>query len=143
MASAAQIKELLRSHGKGNDDRFYAVALQVAASEARAGHAKLANEIRTLVENAQQSSRSFQAQSNVLHVARPKGEVAELLETVSVEVRTNDLILSSALRERIDRILLEQRNINSIREHNLTPRQRLLFTGPPGCGKTMTANAIA
>jgi SpoVK/Ycf46/Vps4 family AAA+-type ATPase len=142
MASATQIKELLKSHGQANDDRFYAVALQVAASEARAGHTKLAAEIRELVDKSQRSTNPHQVQSNVLHVARPKGEVADLLETVYVEVRTNDLILPDVLRDRVNRILIEQRNINTIREHNLNPRQRLLFTGPPGCGKTMTANAI-
>jgi SpoVK/Ycf46/Vps4 family AAA+-type ATPase len=44
------------------------------------------------------------------------------------------------LRERIERILQEQRNLNRLKEYNLRPRQRLLFTCPPGCGKTMHLN---
>lgn len=35
MASAAQIKELLKTHSEGNDERFYAIAMQMAAAEAR------------------------------------------------------------------------------------------------------------
>ena len=143
MASATQIKQLLKSHGQRNDERFYAVALQVAAAEARAGHAKFAQEIRDLVDKSRKSSNENRVLSNVLHVARPKGEVADLLETVHTEVRASDLILPDVLKDRVNRVLIEQRNISAIREHNLTPRQRLLFTGPPGCGKTMTASAIA
>ena len=42
MATGAQIKAMMESHAEGDDSRFYAVASQVAASEARKGHDKLA-----------------------------------------------------------------------------------------------------
>ena len=41
MASAEQIKALLKSHVDGDDDRFFSVAMQVATHEARLGHGKL------------------------------------------------------------------------------------------------------
>ena len=37
MASAEHIKALFRSHLDGDDDRFFSVAMQVAAHEARLG----------------------------------------------------------------------------------------------------------
>ena len=40
-------KALLKSHIDGEDDRFFSVAMQVAAHEARLGHGKLATELRT------------------------------------------------------------------------------------------------
>ena len=46
MASAEQIKALLKSHIKGDDERFLSVAMQVAAHEAKLGHGKLAVELR-------------------------------------------------------------------------------------------------
>lgn len=46
MASAAQMMALLQSHADGNDEHFYAIALQVAAHEAKLGHDKLAGEIQ-------------------------------------------------------------------------------------------------
>lgn len=134
---------MLESHGLGDEERFYAVALQVAAAEARRGHDHLAQEIRTLVEQAKSRRTNRGATSSLLHVARPQGEAAELLDEIHNERHVRDLILSPPLRDRINRILEEQRHLTRLKEHGLRPRQRLLFTGPPGCGKTMTACALA
>ena len=38
MAKADQIKALIRSHAEGDDPRFYAIAMQVAAQAVRSGH---------------------------------------------------------------------------------------------------------
>jgi SpoVK/Ycf46/Vps4 family AAA+-type ATPase len=134
---------MLQSHGTGDNERFYSVALQVAAAEARRGHIQLASEIRDLVEKAKLKNRSQKATANVVHLAQPQGEAAELLEQVQDNRRVTDLILSKPLKDRIMRILEEQHNLSRLKEFGLRPRQRLLFTGPPGCGKTMTAAALA
>ena len=46
MATAEQIKALLDSHAEGDEERFYAIALQMAAHAARQGHGPLAQELR-------------------------------------------------------------------------------------------------
>ena len=50
MASGEQLKALLKSHAEGDDDGFFSVAMQVAAHEARRGHGRLAEELRTLID---------------------------------------------------------------------------------------------
>ncbi len=51
-ASADHIKALVKSHGSGDDQAFYAVALQVAAKAARQGHHRFAADVKELVDNA-------------------------------------------------------------------------------------------
>ncbi len=143
MATATQIKALLQSYGTEDEERFYGIALQVAAAEARRGHEALAQEIRQLVDKAKLRRSNKSATANITHVARPQGEAADLLEEIPSDLRYSDLILSQSLQMRIARVLDEQRHLGRLKEHGLRPRQRLLFTGPPGCGKTMTASALA
>ena len=40
MATSDQLKALLKSHLDGDEDRFYSIAMQIAATEARSGHGK-------------------------------------------------------------------------------------------------------
>jgi hypothetical protein len=49
MATADQVKALIRSRADGDDTRCYAIATQVAAQAACTGHGKFAQELRDLV----------------------------------------------------------------------------------------------
>src|SRR6266511_5674282 len=52
VATGEQLKALVKSYIDGDEERFFALALQVAAHEARRGHGKLAQEIRELIDRA-------------------------------------------------------------------------------------------
>lgn len=47
MASGEHLKALVRSHIKGDDSHFLAVAMQLAAHEAKQGHGKLAQDLHS------------------------------------------------------------------------------------------------
>lgn len=143
MATATQIKALLASHSAGDDNRFHAVALQVAAAEARRGHQKLADELRDLVNESRRKVAAETASQKVHSLSVPQGEAGELLEQTETHLKLTELVLEDSLRDRVNRIVQEQKNLSRLKERNLRPRQRLLFTGPPGCGKTVTAAALA
>jgi hypothetical protein len=55
VASSEQIKALLKSHAAGDDERFRAVALQIAAHSAKKGDIELATELRALVDQARRA----------------------------------------------------------------------------------------
>jgi SpoVK/Ycf46/Vps4 family AAA+-type ATPase len=143
MASSEQIKALLRSHAEGDEDRFYAVALQVAAQAARQGHARLAQELRDLVDTAREPKPVPTGVTPPVPVAQPRGELAGLVSVAYPKVRVADMVLAADVRARIDRVLREQRQREKLRAYGLSPAHRVLLVGPPGCGKTMTAAALA
>lgn len=142
MASADQIKALLKSHLEHDDERFFSVAMQVAAHEAKLGHGQLAIELRDMVDSAK-ARLVPGASGKLLALAKPRGELANLLSVTYPKSRLTDMVLDSKALAQLQQVIKEQRQFARIREHGLAPRRKLLLIGPPGTGKTMTASVLA
>jgi SpoVK/Ycf46/Vps4 family AAA+-type ATPase len=143
MTTARHIVTLLKSHIDGDEDRFLATAMQLAAHEARQGHGKLAQDLKELVDAAKVKGSTMPREVRAVPLVQPKGELASLLNARYPDLRLTEMILSDAIRGRLERVLREQRQQQNLREHGLQPRRRLLLVGPPGSGKTMTAAVLA
>ena len=134
MATAEQIKSLIRAHFSEQPEQFFTTALQVAAHEARRGHSGLAHEIRSLVDKAKScSARVIPFTPDLNHL---------VLTSAPVE-RLGFLVQSDELRGRIVRILREYRQKAKLEKHGLSHRRKILLAGPPGTGKTLTAAVLA
>lgn len=141
MSTADQLKALLASHAEGDEAQFFAVAMQIAASEARAGHGKLAEELRSLIDKAK--SRPAFDSKGPIPLARPRGELADVLTASYPAIKLPDMVLGQTLEKRLGRVVREHKAVRNIRARGLSPRRKLLLVGPPGTGKTMTASALA
>ena len=136
--SGEHVKALVRSHASGDDEAFYSVALQVAAQAARQGHHRLASDLKTAVEHSR-----TERPRKVTSIAQPRGDLSELVIASHPTVGLKDLVLPEELGSQVRRILSEQRQRKNLLDHGFEPSHRLLFEGPPGTGKTMTAAVLA
>lgn len=139
MSQSEQLKALVQSHRDGDDEHFYSVALQLAALEARKGNAKLAEEIKRLVD----ASRMRPQATKAVALHQPRGELAQVLAASYPAQRLADLVADEALSRQLQRVVREQRHLARLSTHGLSPRRKLLLVGPPGTGKTLTASALA
>jgi SpoVK/Ycf46/Vps4 family AAA+-type ATPase len=142
MATGSQLKALLKSLEQGDEERLYSIGLQMAAHEARLGHGKLALDMRELLD-AIRARRQTASERQPIPLVQPKGELAGILSVSYPEMRLDDMILSGDTEARLRRVILEQRQQMKLRDHGLHPRAKLLLTGPPGSGKTLTAKTLA
>lgn len=133
MATADQIKGLIKAHIDSDNDKFKTVVLQIAAYEAKHGHDTFARELK------QTADKIGKTKGTVLRLNNPNGMF--LMEIPSN--RLNDLIVSEELSNRIFRILSEFRNKSKLEKYGLSNRRKILLEGRPGTGKTFTASVIA
>ena len=138
-ATADHVKALVKSHGSGDDQAFYSVALQVAAKAARQGHHRFATDLKSLVDAGKAESN----RGAVTALAQPRGELADLVVATYAHDQLKDLIAPAHLIGSLSHVIAEQRQRHSLMDQGFNPVHRLLLEGPPGTGKTMTAAVLA
>ena len=142
MATAQQVKALLKSYSDVDSEHFVSVALQIAANAARSGKGKLAQDLRELVDTIKNRQASGKISGSV-SIARPSGELASLLAASFPKTRLSEMVLDSSTREPLEKMVREYHHHDKLQSHGYSARRKLLLVGPPGCGKTMTASALA
>lgn len=134
MATANQLKTLIKSHFDDNSEKFNTVALQIAAYEAKLGHINLANDIRKIIDAEKFNKPKFR---NI------DPSLQGLLLEIHPQEHLVDLVVDPQIKKRIERIINEFTYRDKLFRHNLENRRKILFSGHPGTGKTMTASVIA
>lgn len=143
MASSKQLIAMIRSHAAGDDERFLAIADHIASDARKAGHHRMADEIGTLIGSLREQAGERRIASKPTMIAAPRGELAALVRASYPETRLSDVVLTDEVERRLRKIVREHRERGVLAERGLLPRRKVLLSGPPGTGKSLTAAAIA
>jgi SpoVK/Ycf46/Vps4 family AAA+-type ATPase len=140
------LKKLFYSYANGDDQAFKDAAGEIIRDEESKNNRVLANALRRNLGTGTASRLSGAAQAfprklAVLPFEREKQ--LPLVDQVKPERRAVDLILDRHNQQTLRLLLREFRQRETLGAHGLRPRTRLLFCGPPGCGKTLCAEVLA
>ncbi|MFQ7244154.1 MAG: AAA family ATPase [[Eubacterium] siraeum] len=153
---AELIANIITAHCSGDEAKFKTAVDELAADEDKKGNVRVSSLIlsaykgtkSTLIKKPDVVSTpegGFAPQSAGCgtYAPRDKDSLLELYDIVCPNISLDDVVLPVNQRKLLLQILQEQKENTKLAEHNLPAANRLLLCGPPGCGKTMTANAIA
>lgn len=83
------------------------------------------------------------AEARLSAIAKAQLTTSGLLDLVEPQRAAADLIVSPENYQTLAELVDEVRRGEELRRHGLLPRSKLLFCGPPGCGKTLCAEVLA
>jgi SpoVK/Ycf46/Vps4 family AAA+-type ATPase len=145
MAKGELLKKLFHSYAHGDSQAFQDAADHIIRDEESKNNRVLANALRRNLGSAPRPlglrDQSNTRKLSVLPFERDKQ--LPLVEAVQPERRASDLILDRPNQRLLLSLLGEFRQRDTLGAHGLRPRARLLFCGPPGCGKTLCAEVFA
>lgn len=145
MASSDNLIKLFKAFKENDQIEFTKVAHDVIEDEKRKNHNLLANKLyRTLFdENFTVSSINKNMVNNNKQLPTDKESGVQLLEMKFSKTQLDDIVISKSNEECLLDIIVQFKKRELLNSYKLYPKSRILFCGPPGCGKTMTVEGIA
>jgi SpoVK/Ycf46/Vps4 family AAA+-type ATPase len=140
MAKADHIKKLVASFGRNQE--FRAAALRIIDDAANQGKKPFAESLRRILDATVRPDYKASGQSGLTALASQIDPATDLVDEIATSRGLNDIVLNSDIRLLIDGIIEERRRAEELRRHRLPVSTRLLFSGPPGCGKTLCAEVL-
>lgn len=142
MASIDQLAELFRAIAAGDMNAIYAAASSITNSKERQGHYSAAQRLRGALHPNQTKASNGSHWPNEKYAAANGLVLNDALTQFITTARFEALHLRANVRTSIDELRAEWGHRLELDAAGLPRRSRLLFHGPPGCGKSVTASAL-
>ncbi|MCL5282203.1 MAG: AAA family ATPase [Planctomycetes bacterium] len=141
------VRRIVQAFMIGDASSFRTAAEEYIAEERRKNHHVLARDIEKLLLNGASTTASARTlaligtQSSDLPRDKERGTV--LVEIIEPKRTLESLVLAEGIRNTLSAVIHENRHADVLRSYGLRPASKILFCGPPGCGKTVAAEGVA
>lgn len=147
MSQFNYIREIAK-YGLENDQENLLSALsELIEHSKKTKRINFALQLQSLLKDAirQQQSTGLVKVDSPKHIIREEDrEVSEfIIEKLTSDYRFENLVCSEEVKEELEFFVKEHKAINLLKEYQLPISNKLLFYGPPGCGKTLAAYVLA
>lgn len=142
MASGKVLRQLIRAGANGDISAFKDASKSIIEEERQKQHHLLANDLERILHGDTRQTQPLRAGlKDRIPADQERG--LPLLVVREPMRRLDEVVLSADGRAIVEDILQEHHRGDVLRSYGLRPADRILFCGPPGCGKTLAAEAIA
>lgn len=142
MPTTRKLQDLFRAIASDDMGSATTIASQICQNEERKGHRSAARALRgALLRNGVNGSHPH-ADEAPTH-QNGAGFLNTALVKLSADVSLSDVVLTPPCRRELDSVIAEWSKRSRLQKRGLKPRSKLLFHGPPGCGKSLTARALS
>ena len=140
------LKRLFRSIDGQPDDDIVKVAYDIVKDEFDKGHHLLSRQLKAILDQNVTTSKKLDNQlKDIFSNTSRKHNNKDFPLAVQIprdELR-HHMVLSEEIESKFSRIEKEFVARERLANHGLKPKQKILFFGPPGCGKSMGAERLA
>ena len=138
MPSVDELTALFRAISTRDWTSVEQAAQSVAARQDERGHHSAARRLRGALISKNGSAKRHESNGQAVATFAPANSLLRLDRVVELD----SVRLRPKARLALAMFIREWEHRSQLQSKGLTPRRRLLFYGPPGCGKSMTASAL-
>lgn len=143
MASGKVLRQLITAGANGDIESFRKVTEAVIQDERQKQHHLLANDLEKILYGEHLKSEK-PLDRNVLPLPpTDKEQGLPLLDMRHPQRSLEQIIVNKNTHSAIDELIEENRRADLLQSYGMKPSKKVLFYGPPGCGKTLAAEVIA
>ena len=146
MASGRLLRQLLKGATEGDHMSIRVAAEQLIQEERAKHHHLLANDLQKILQSSVPDFAGDSLRISTVKASDVPKDAERGLALLEVRVACRflgDVVLSDRNKSLIEELILEQEREELLRSNGLRPKAKLLFCGPPGCGKSLTAEVVA
>ncbi len=142
MPSGKILRQLIKAGSSGDIVSFKQASETVIREERQKQHHLLANDLERILygDFGRQGAVSNRLSE---HIPTDSERGLQLLFVKEPGRNLDEVVLSQENRNTLEDILEQHHRVDVLKSYGLRPADKILFYGPPGCGKTLTAEVLA
>lgn len=146
MTTGELLVALFEAYRNNDDDAFMKAAFILIEEEKSKNHYVLANKLKktlAISPNINIAKTFTNSLNTTFDLPRDKDKGSTLVEIKYSQKSFEDIVLTDNVKQQLEDIIIEYRKKHILQGYGFKPKTKILFCGPPGCGKTMCSEILA
>lgn len=143
MANGKVLRQLIKAGTTGDTAAFRRVSESIIDSERQKQHYLLANDLEQILYGEHLKPATKSSHRLIPNAPTDKEKGLPLLDIKQSQRSIEEIILPELSIQALEELLEEHRRQDVLASYGMKASGKVIFYGPPGCGKTLAAEVVA